>query len=67
MVQMWMNHETDIAKKVSNTTEVTLDRRSRRVVVYNVRLRTVHRQLAADRFPPGTGPRLRCGRRVSLK
>ena len=23
---------------------------------YNARLRTVHRQLAADRFPPGTGP-----------
>ena len=28
---------------------------------------TVHRQLPADRFPPGTGPRSCRGRRVSLK
>ena len=34
---------------------------------FNARLRTVHRQLAADRFPPGTGPRSWRGRRVSLK
>ena len=27
----------------------------------------MHRQLAADRFPPGTGPRSWRGRRVSLK
>ena len=37
------------------------------LVAYNARLRTVHRQLAADRFPPGTGPRSWRGRRVSLK
>ena len=33
------------------------DNQSRQQQWYHARLRTVHRQLAADRFPPGTGPR----------